>query len=505
LGIPTSRDKVVQAGVALILEALYEPLFRNCSQGFRPGRSPIMALRQAAVAYRAGATWIIEGDLEDCFGSIPHHAILNCLRKRIRDERFIDIIRRMLKAGVMEMGRYHQTYSGVPQGGIASPVLANVVLHEFDCWMETQQGANPPVQTSKELNARRNPEYKRLSYRIQDLRRYLDGKRPMPKDKNATELRQELREKLAERRQVRSCLPRQVIYYTRFADDFLVVLCNMPKEDSQHMKQVMADWLRETLGLNLNKEKTLVTHWQSSLRFLGYNLQGRRDARGTPWLHLSVPAEAMREVVGKIQQATVYAQAPEYDVFVNVNAIARGWTNYYRYAHNSNQAAGRLSTAVFWRVVHYLGKRHRQSLRKMMQHRYRRDPNTNCKTLFVQKPDAKPGSDSRYFLWHKRPKRRSVLTPEAITAQDRKPYLNTNWARGRSLTRRLEALAIAERTCQDCGCSDEPLYVHHANRLRNAKRVRKGYGHVAQSGHAQQGKVLCQACHLEYHHGHTCQ
>jgi hypothetical protein len=97
LGIPTSRDKIVQAGVALILEALYESLFRNCSHGFRPNRSPITALRPVATAYKAGATWIIEGDLEDCFGRIPHHIILNCLRKRIRDERFIEVVNFYLK------------------------------------------------------------------------------------------------------------------------------------------------------------------------------------------------------------------------------------------------------------------------------------------------------------------------------------------------------------------------------------------------------------------------
>jgi RNA-directed DNA polymerase len=121
LGIPASRDKIVQAGVALILEALYEPVFRNCSHGFRPGRSPITALRPLATAYTAGATWIVEGDLADCFGSLPHHVILNCLRKRIRDERFIELIRRMLKAGVMEEGKFLPTYSGTPQGGIATP------------------------------------------------------------------------------------------------------------------------------------------------------------------------------------------------------------------------------------------------------------------------------------------------------------------------------------------------------------------------------------------------
>jgi group II intron reverse transcriptase/maturase len=129
LGLPTSRDKVVQAGVAQILEALYEPLFRNCSHGFRPGRSPITALRPLATAYKAGATWIIEGDLADCFGSIPHHILLNCLRKRIRDERFIDLIRQMLKAGVMEMGKYQPSYSGTPQGGVATPPTKLQTFH----------------------------------------------------------------------------------------------------------------------------------------------------------------------------------------------------------------------------------------------------------------------------------------------------------------------------------------------------------------------------------------
>jgi len=121
LGIPAARDKIVQSGIALILNALYEPIFRNCSHGFRPERSPITALRQVNNAYRAGATWIIEGDIANCFGNIPHPVILNCLRKRIRDERFIDLVRKMLQAGAMECGHLTPTYSGAPQGGICTP------------------------------------------------------------------------------------------------------------------------------------------------------------------------------------------------------------------------------------------------------------------------------------------------------------------------------------------------------------------------------------------------
>jgi hypothetical protein len=277
----------------------------------------------------------------------------------------------------------------------------------------------------------------------------------------------------------------------------------MRKEEAQQLKERMSDWLQETLGLTLNQEKTLVTHGQRHLNFLGYQLQGRRNVKGTIWLYLSVPGEAMREAVAKIKQATKYPQAPEYDVFVNVNAIARGWTNYYRFAHNSNVVAGRLQTVVFWRVLHYLGKKRRQSLRKVMRSHWTRDPRTGCKALFVQRPDAKEIKKARYFLWHKRPKRLSLVSKEATKIKDTKPLLNTSWAKGRSLTRRLQAKAAAQDRCQSCGRSDGDLILHHQNRLRNAKRVRKGNCHVAQSGYDQQGKLLCQACHLEYHHGRT--
>jgi RNA-directed DNA polymerase len=131
LGIPAIRDRIVQAAVAQVLEMIYEPIFRNCSYGFRPYRNTIQALRQVAQTYRAGATWVIEGDLEKCFDSIPHGVILNCLRNRIKDERFIDLIRHMLQAGIMEEGSLLPTYSGTPQGGLASPILSNIVGRLF--------------------------------------------------------------------------------------------------------------------------------------------------------------------------------------------------------------------------------------------------------------------------------------------------------------------------------------------------------------------------------------
>jgi group II intron reverse transcriptase/maturase len=503
LGIQTSRDKVIQSGVALILKALYEPLFRSCSHGFRPGRSPITALRQVSSAYRAGATWIVEGDIADCFGSIPHYVILHCLRKRIRDERFINLVRKLLQAGVMEEGIYTSTYSGTPQGGIASPIIANIVLHELDCWMETQWGANPPPLSPQDQSARSNPEYTRLHSRIAALRRYLDGKRPMPKGMTPEELRRELREKLRLRRLQPCYLPRWVIYYSRYADDFLVVLCHTSKEEARQIRAAMAEWLKGNLGLELNLEKTLITHWGKRVRFLGYELQGRTNRNGTGWLHLSVPKEAVRNVVAKVKRATAYPQAPAYDVFSNVNAVVRGWTNYYRYAHNNKVVGGKLSMVVFWRTVHYLAKKYRCSIAKVMRKHYDRGPTTGCKALFIYKPGKPPSSKTRYFVWHKTPRRLTLGSSVASTVQDKQAYINTDWAKGRSQHKRLETIAVAGNACQDCGTTGVPLFTHHPNRLHKAGRVKNGSGHVAKSGMAQRTKLLCYACHMAHHHGNT--
>ena len=503
LGLPASRDKVVQSGAAIILNALYEPLFRNCSHGFRPKRSPITALRQVSGAYRAGATWIIEGDITDCFGSLPHQVILNCLRKRIRDERFIDLIRKMLQAGVMEAGHVSPTYSGAPQGGIVSPILSNIVMHELDGWIETQFGANPPAESPQDRNARSNPEYMKQHYRICDIRRFLDGKRSMPKNATPEALRQELREKLKLRSLQPRCLPRKVVYYTRFADDFVVVLCHHSKAEAQLMKDAIADWMQTHLGLSLNQEKTHITHWRKRLRFLGYILEGRQNPNGTGWLHLSVPKDAVRNVVAKIKRATTYSQAPEYDVFTNVNAVARGWSNYYRYAHDNNVVGGKLSMVIYWRTAHYLGKKHKCSIAKIMRKQYSRSPKTGCVALFTYKPGKPATPENRYFIWHKTLRRLSLASVSSYDTQDIQAYVDTGWARGHSLHKRNETRELADNQCQHCGTVNDELFIHHPRRLRNAKRVNKGAAHVAQAGLDQQTKLLCYSCHLAHHHGNT--
>jgi RNA-directed DNA polymerase len=165
LGIPAIGDRMVQAAIAQVLDALYEPLVRSCSYGFRPGRRPLQALRHVARAYRSGVTWIVEGALERCFDSLPHAVILACVRKRIKDARFIDLIRRWRQAGGMEQGQYERTSAGAPPGGLCSPILMNIVVHAFDRWMAEPWQANAPVPQQA------HPEYARLQRNLGDFRK----------------------------------------------------------------------------------------------------------------------------------------------------------------------------------------------------------------------------------------------------------------------------------------------------------------------------------------------
>ena len=131
LGIPSFRDKLLQEVVRMILEAIYEPVFDSHSHGFRPNRSCHTALRQISSEF-TGITWFIEGDIKGCFDNIDHEVLISILGRKIKDSKFLNIIRQFLKAGYVENWEYNKTYSGTPQGGICSPILANIYLNELD-------------------------------------------------------------------------------------------------------------------------------------------------------------------------------------------------------------------------------------------------------------------------------------------------------------------------------------------------------------------------------------
>lgn len=494
LGIPTIQDRLVQKAVAMILEALYEPNFCACSHGFRPQRSTASALRQVAYSYKAGTDWVIEGDIKSCFDAIPHHVILNTLRKRIRDERFLTLIAKFLKAGVMEAGKFSHTYSGTPQGGIVSPLLANIVLHEFDQWMEQVQAANPPPESRQAYSQRQTPEYKWLTGRIKQLRAYLKKGEPFPRRRTAADLKAELKQLEAVRRQTLPSHRRPSVRYVRYADDFLVLLTAHTRAEAESLKAQLGDWLRDGLGLTLSEEKTLITHVSEKIRFLGYDLQGIQNPNGTRWARLSIPDEKCRAVVEKVKQATRYRHAPELDVITNVNAIVRGWSNYYRFANDSKTCFSKLTGIVFWLTAHYMGRKHNLSVKQSMERAYWRDPQTGKMALSTRHPNG-----NRVFLWNKYPSHVSILVAGGHT-EDRQPYISTMWADGHSIEKKAQLVAVAEGKCEHCGAEGAALIGHHPNRLAKAGR---GNASRAASGYEQRGKLLCRDCHYLYHKAET--
>jgi len=333
LGLPSWSDKLVGEVVRLLLEAYYEPQFSDHSHGFRKGRGCHTALRKVQETW-TGTVWFIEGDISDCFGSTNHEILLGVLAEKIHDNRFLRLIRNMLKAGYMEDWQYHETLSGTPQGGVVSPLLSNIYLHKLDEFVERELIAQCTRGNSRKVNR----EYSRLARRRQDARRRGD--------------RAEARELARQMRNLPYGDPMDPGYrrlrYLRYADDHILGFIG-PKAEAEQIKAKLATFLRETLALELNPSKTLITHARTrAARFLGYQITvqhcntkltgGCRSANGT--IALRVPPDVIRAKCapyrrrGKPWHRPQLQNLHDYDIVRIYGAEYRGIVNYYRLAQD---------------------------------------------------------------------------------------------------------------------------------------------------------------------------
>ena len=270
LGIPSFRDKLLQEVVRMILEAIYEPVYDSHSHGFRPNRSCHTALRQISSEF-TGITWFIEGDIKGCFDNIDHEVLIDILSRKIKDSKFLNVIRQFLKAGYIEHWVYNRTYSGTPQGGICSPILANIYLNEMDRKFEEIKlrfdSPRAAGETKTQAYREMDKEMKKESYWIDHTSDFNDRERRLSRYKA---LRKEIR-KLP-------CYPQNHKKFTfvRYADDWLVGVCGS-KEDCIALKAEIAEFLRDELKLTLSEEKTLITHSSKEVRFIGYDISVRRS------------------------------------------------------------------------------------------------------------------------------------------------------------------------------------------------------------------------------------
>ena len=376
----------------LLLEAYYEPGFSDRSYGFRPGRGCHTALRDVADTW-TGTTWFIEADISDCFGSLDHQVMIDVLAENIRDNRFLRLVRNMLTAGYLEDWVWGSTHSGVPQGGVASPILSNIYLHRLDTFVET---VLIPHYTQGVRRAS-NWEYKRVASAITRARTRGDRARV-----------RELRKRL---RRLPSLDPKDPRYrrlrYARYADDHLLGFVG-PKAEAVEIKQRLAKFLRDNLKLELSREKTLITHARTgAAKFLGYEItvqhsdhritKGRRSVNGV--IRLRVPTEVIKaKCAPYLKRGKPATRGPrvndgEFDIVATYGAEYRGIVQYYLLAgdvHRLNRLEGVMKTSM----LKTLACKYDSTARKMAA-KYRAKIDTphglrTCFEVVVERKGRKP-------------------------------------------------------------------------------------------------------------------
>jgi group II intron reverse transcriptase/maturase len=497
LGIPTWSNKVLQEVMRLILEAYYEPQFSDHSVGFRPGLGCHDALQRIYYTWR-GTIWFIEGDISSFFDKLDHQILLAILREKIHDNRFIRLIENLLRAGYLEEWRFHETLSGSPQGGIVSPVLANIYLDRLDQFVE--QTLLPEFTRGTERAS--NPAYNSMTAKVSKLRR-----------------RGRHNEAKALAKQVRATPSRisddpdfRRLKYVRYADDLLLGFIGT-RSEAEEIKERIGVFLRDQLKLELSESKTLLTHATSeSARFLGYqirmerddqkrNSQGNRTLNAQPTLEL--PKKAIIKNKSRLymrggipMHRTEMLNDHDFSIVAHYQSVYRGVVNYYRMALNLRDLS-HLKWIMETSLTKTLAAKHRLSVRKVMAKygaRVTLDNGKTYKVLRVEVPrDGKPPLVAQ---WGGIPLERDVTARLKDDAT-----LERRWNRRTDLIVRLLA-----DTCELCG-SHEHIEIHHIRRLRDLRKPgRKAPPQWVQVMAARQRKtlVLCHSCHSDGpHHAGT--
>jgi group II intron reverse transcriptase/maturase len=490
LGLPTWSDKLVGEVMRLLLEAYYEPAFSDHSHGFRPGRGCHTALREVADHW-SGTTWFIEGDISDCFSSLDHSVTLKILAEKIHDNRFLRLMRNMLDAGYLEDWQWNATLSGCPQGGVASPILSNIYLHKLDEYVET---VLIPQYTQGTIR-KRNPAYFRVKNRLAYARRC--GDRVKARDL---------------RRQMRSLPvgdPQDPGYrrlrYSRYADDHLLGFIG-PKAEAEAIKQQLAQFLRDELALELNAEKTLITHTRTrAARYLGYEIivqhgdskitAGQRSVNGK--IALRVPLDVIKAKCapyrrhGKPWHRTAMQNLDDYDIVRVYGAEYRGIVQYHLLANDVWRF-----TALRWdaqtSMLKTLAAKHQSSVLKMAaKHRAKISTPHGLRTCFEARVErnGKQPLVARFGGIPLKRKKDAVLTDQV---PKRVPYPR------KELTARL--LRNRCELCEETG----RVLVHQVRKLASLGTPDTGQPDWAALMARKRRKtlVVCHPCHETIHHGY---
>ena len=492
LGVPSPRDKLVQECVRLILEAIYEPNFHDNSHGFRPGRSCHTALESLRRNW-VGTKWAIEADLTACFEKIDHKRLVDILREKIQDDRFINLIRKFLNAGYLEDWKYHRTHSGTPQGSVVSPILTNVYLDKLDQKLDA-------ICRQYSTGKRRKPNtaYNALQKRRKQLLE-LGETEPAIRESLKDEIR-DINRHILQTPAYDYNDPSYIrVKFLRYADDTIVGIIG-PKSLAERIRDEMAIFLDEDLKLELNTDKTRLTHLPTEqAHFLGYvfktasprwrrrNLQRKRSPHNVVQtvkttsgnIKLLVP---LRKLSDKLDKYMANGQPASMCAFINqpvdhiihhYNGVIRGWYNYYQLAENVS-SLNYARYVLQYSLAKTLAHKERSSVSKVFR-KYGRD------ITFV-KPSG------RKVSFFNQPLKQVKRAKGSAANLDMLP----TWGPRRTRTRLLDDCAV-------CG-NQEQVEMHHVRHIRKRGEKVRGFTLYMTAINRKQVPV-CRKCHREIHNG----
>ena len=501
LGIPSFRDKLLQEAIRTILEAIYEPVFDNNSHGFRPYRSCHTALSQIKKDF-TGIVWFIEGDITGCFDNIDHNVLIGILAKKIKDSKFLNLIRQFLKAGYVENWKYNKTYSGTPQGGICSPILANIYLNELDIKFREMKAK---FDRPRSKNEWKTPEYREIDNEMKKISYWIDHTTDREERGTLIEQYKALKKRL-------NTIPchqqtNKKFTFVRYADDWLVGVCGT-KAECEALKVEIADFLSNELHLELSEEKTHITHSSKDARFLGYNVSVRRcqkikgfkmksgKRRKSRTLHLKVALKIphSEKIERFLFAKKIIIQTPDgrfkpvhraallnmsdSEIVEHYNAEARGLLNYY------NLAVDYHTLDYFCYLMEYsclktLACKHKSSVRKMI--RLYKDG----KTWSVPYETVKGTKRVRPVKVADCKKNKANAATDIVFSRTRYAWKST-------IRQRLNA-----RICELCGTRTAELYEVHV--VRNLSELGDLDWELAMKAKRRKTLVVCPACHNRIH------
>lgn len=508
LGIPTAKDRLVQEVVRSILDLIYEPVFSRNSHGFRKGRSCHTALEQIDKVW-TGVKWIVEVDIEGYFDNIDHSVLLNLLKARIDDADFVGIISLMLKAGFLEDWKFHETRSGTPQGGIVSPLLANIYLHELDLKMD-ELIAGFDKGNRRALCA----EYKSIVYKVEHAcSRVKHFDRLGDETAKAKWLRRHA-EVRAQLLRTPASDPMDPSYrrlrYVRYADDFLIGIIGS-RADACKIMDMVRDYLGSVLHLRVSVEKSGVRKATDGVEFLSYGIRtfsmpskmrivtqtgGRRDGKRSMIgkIQLSVPIDKVRSFSTRHRYGTFtpfnalhrndLLHCDQIEIVDVYNSEMRGFANYYALARDVKINLRKLEYLWQTSLLKTLAAKNATSVMSVVN-RYKVGPNRFAFTYSVN------GKTVSRKLWKLSEMDKSANRTNTVDLIDGNEWLIL------PKTSVLQRAAASE--CHFCGKIGGRFHLHHVNPVRNMKIA--GPIVSARVGRSRKTVPMCEECHILLHKG----